>query len=98
MTFFDGRRSETHAHEGGLAMIVPLVVLAAGAVGLGYFGHQIVHLLGGEAHAMDVPVAAMSSAVAIGGVVLGFLIFEPRGLARIWERFKAFYRLWPFSY
>jgi branched-chain amino acid transport system permease protein len=31
-------------------------------------------------------------------VVLGFLIFEPRGLARIWERFKAFYRLWPFSY
>jgi branched-chain amino acid transport system permease protein len=36
--------------------------------------------------------------VAFGGVVLGFLIFEPRGLARIWERFKAFYRLWPFSY
>jgi len=33
-----------------------------------------------------------------GLVVLGFLIFEPRGLARIWERFKAFYRLWPFSY
>ena len=36
--------------------------------------------------------------VVFGVVVLGFLIFEPRGLARIWERFKAFYRLWPFSY
>jgi branched-chain amino acid transport system permease protein len=36
--------------------------------------------------------------VVFGLVVLGFLIFEPRGLARIWERFKAFYRLWPFSY
>jgi branched-chain amino acid transport system permease protein len=36
--------------------------------------------------------------VIFGLVVLGFLIFEPRGLARIWERFKAFYRLWPFSY
>ncbi|MBW1787030.1 MAG: branched-chain amino acid ABC transporter permease [Deltaproteobacteria bacterium] len=36
--------------------------------------------------------------VVFGLVVMGFLIFEPRGLARIWERFKAFYRLWPFSY
>jgi branched-chain amino acid transport system permease protein len=36
--------------------------------------------------------------VVFGVVVLGFLIFEPMGLARIWERFKAFYRLWPFSY
>lgn len=36
--------------------------------------------------------------VVFGAVVLGFLVFEPRGLARIWERFKAFYRLWPFSY
>ncbi len=36
--------------------------------------------------------------VVFGVVVLGFLVYEPRGLARIWERFKAFYRLWPFSY
>jgi branched-chain amino acid transport system permease protein len=36
--------------------------------------------------------------VVFGLVVMGFLVFEPRGLARIWERFKAFYRLWPFSY
>jgi branched-chain amino acid transport system permease protein len=36
--------------------------------------------------------------VIFGLVVMGFLIFEPRGLARIWERFKAFCRLWPFSY
>lgn len=36
--------------------------------------------------------------IIFGVVVLSFLIFEPRGLARAWERFKAFYRLWPFSY
>ncbi|MEE4353408.1 MAG: branched-chain amino acid ABC transporter permease [Desulfatiglans sp.] len=36
--------------------------------------------------------------VIFGLVVLSFLILEPKGLARIWERFKAFYRLWPFSY
>jgi branched-chain amino acid transport system permease protein len=36
--------------------------------------------------------------VIFGLVVMGFLILEPRGLARIWERLKAFSRLWPFSY
>jgi branched-chain amino acid transport system permease protein len=36
--------------------------------------------------------------IVFGAVVLGFLIFEPKGLARAWERFKAYYRLWPFSY
>jgi branched-chain amino acid transport system permease protein len=36
--------------------------------------------------------------IIFGVVVLSFLIFEPRGLARIWERFKSYYRLWPFSY
>jgi branched-chain amino acid transport system permease protein len=36
--------------------------------------------------------------IVFGVVVLSFLIFEPRGLAVIWERFKAFYRIWPFSY
>ena len=34
----------------------------------------------------------------VGAIILSFLVFEPRGLARMWERFKAFYRLWPFSY
>jgi len=36
--------------------------------------------------------------IVFGVVVLAFLIFEPRGLAQLWERLKAFYRLWPFSY
>jgi branched-chain amino acid transport system permease protein len=36
--------------------------------------------------------------ILFGLVVLGFLLFEPKGLARIWERFKSYYRLWPFSY
>jgi len=36
--------------------------------------------------------------IFFGLIVLLFLVFEPRGLGRIWERFKAFYRVWPFSY
>lgn len=33
-----------------------------------------------------------------GLVIVLFLIFEPRGLARIWQRSKDYFRLWPFRY
>jgi branched-chain amino acid transport system permease protein len=38
------------------------------------------------------------SYIALGLVIVLFLIFEPRGLSHRWEVFKATYRLWPFSY
>jgi len=37
-------------------------------------------------------------AVVFGALIVLFLIFEPRGLAEIWRRIKAFFLLWPFSY
>lgn len=36
--------------------------------------------------------------VVFGVILLGFLLLEPLGLAKIWERVKSFYRLWPYSY
>ena len=36
--------------------------------------------------------------VVFGGLIIVFLIFEPHGLAELWNRFKSFFRLWPFSY
>lgn len=33
-----------------------------------------------------------------GLVIVLFLLFEPRGLARIWQRMKDYFRLWPFRY
>lgn len=36
--------------------------------------------------------------VVFGLLIILFLIFEPRGLAEIWNRVKSFFRLWPFSY
>lgn len=36
--------------------------------------------------------------IILGGVIILFLIFEPRGLAHRWNIFKATYRLWPFPY
>ena len=33
-----------------------------------------------------------------GLVIILFLIFEPRGLARVWQRMRDYVRLWPFRY
>jgi branched-chain amino acid transport system permease protein len=33
-----------------------------------------------------------------GALIVLFLIFEPRGLARLWLRTKDYFRLWPFRY
>lgn len=41
---------------------------------------------------------AASVYMALGLVIILFLIFEPRGMAHRWEIFKSYYRLWPFSY
>jgi branched-chain amino acid transport system permease protein len=36
--------------------------------------------------------------VIFGLLIVLFLVFEPHGLAEIWNRFKSVFRLWPFSY
>lgn len=44
----------------------------------------------------DVWFAAMN--IILGGTIILFLIYEPRGLVHRWNIFKATYRLWPFPY
>jgi len=34
--------------------------------------------------------------IAFGALIVGFLIFEPHGLAEIWRRVRRFFHLWPF--
>ncbi|MFW6203462.1 MAG: branched-chain amino acid ABC transporter permease [Actinomycetota bacterium] len=36
--------------------------------------------------------------IVFGLVIVLFLIFEPRGLDRMWQRIKDYFRLWPFRY
>lgn len=33
-----------------------------------------------------------------GATIVLFLVFEPKGMARIWQRMKDYLRLWPFRY
>ena len=34
--------------------------------------------------------------IIFGALIVGFLIFEPHGLAEIWLRVRRFFHLWPF--
>jgi branched-chain amino acid transport system permease protein len=36
--------------------------------------------------------------IVFGLTIVVFLIFEPRGIARLWQRAKDYFRLWPFRY
>jgi len=36
--------------------------------------------------------------ISFGLVIVLFLIFEPDGLNHRWQRVKAYFKLWPFSY
>jgi branched-chain amino acid transport system permease protein len=43
------------------------------------------------------PQAAVGLSLILPGIaIILFLIFEPRGIAHLWERIKNYYRLWPF--
>lgn len=35
--------------------------------------------------------------VVFGGLIVAFLVFEPHGLAEMWNRTKRFFALWPFE-
>jgi branched-chain amino acid transport system permease protein len=41
---------------------------------------------------------ANSEAIVFGGLIVFFLIVEPYGMARLWQRIKNKMRLWPFPY
>lgn len=53
--------------------------------------------LGGVAPALRQQLPAFEHAI-FGLTIIVFLIFEPKGLNRIWERIKEYFRYWPFRY
>jgi branched-chain amino acid transport system permease protein len=44
-----------------------------------------------------ISVFSLNQAI-FGLLIVLFLVFEPRGLAAIWLRIKAYFKTWPFSY
>jgi NADH-quinone oxidoreductase subunit L len=76
LTFFGEFRGEGHPHEGGWVMTVPLLVLAAFTIALGWTGHAIAELLHGHAESLDLVTAAVSTVVAFTGIGLGWFAYR----------------------
>ena len=50
-----------------------------------------------EPGARGITVFSLNQAL-FGALIIAFLLLEPRGLAALWLRIKAYFRAWPFSY
>jgi branched-chain amino acid transport system permease protein len=50
-----------------------------------------------EAGATGFSKGALATAI-YALLIIGFLVFEPRGLAGFWRRIQAYFKSWPFSY
>jgi branched-chain amino acid transport system permease protein len=48
--------------------------------------------------ASQVPNVFQVETILYGLLIIGFLIFEPRGLFGLWIRLRAYWKSWPFSY
>jgi branched-chain amino acid transport system permease protein len=48
--------------------------------------------------AVDATITSALEQVIFGAMIIMFLIFEPHGLARLWQLTKERLRLWPFKH
>jgi branched-chain amino acid transport system permease protein len=80
---------------GGLGSVAGAVYGAAFMMLIPIFLDELVSSFGNLVGAGQLP--ALQNAV-FGLVIILFLIFEPRGLDRIWQRAKDYVRFWPFRY
>jgi branched-chain amino acid transport system permease protein len=46
----------------------------------------------------DIPNVFQLEQILYGLLIVGFLLFEPRGLFGIWIRIRNYWKSWPFSY
>lgn len=81
-----------------------LIVGGMGSVSGVIFGVVAIQLLDQVAIRLGPPLAEVVNPQAAVGLslilpslaIILFLIFAPRGIAHIWQRFKNYYQLWPF--
>lgn len=82
---------------GGLGSIAGSVYGAAFMLLVPVFLNETLPVLGDSLPWLLSRIPAIENAV-FGLVIILFLLFEPRGLDRIWQRMKDYVRFWPFRY
>ena len=81
---------------GGLGTVSGAIYGAAFMIGVPAYLDQLSLRVSPDSFlARDLPAIKL---LIFGATIVLFLVFEPRGLARIWQRTKDYFRLWPFRY
>ena len=81
---------------GGLGTVSGAIYGAAFMIGVPAYLDQLSFRVSPESFlARDLPAIKL---LIFGLTIVLFLVVEPRGLARIWQRMKDYFRLWPFRY
>lgn len=79
--FTGAHRGEHEPHESPKVMTVPLIILAVAALGLGALAHEpVFEKLPGSAAPHGTIVIVVSVAVALGGILIGWLVYGRRKL------------------
>jgi NADH-quinone oxidoreductase subunit L len=79
LAFFGRPAVGLHAHESPWSMVVPLLVLAVPAVGLGFFGARVSELLHAEHEPLALAISAAAVGLALAGGAVGW--FASAGVA-----------------
>jgi branched-chain amino acid transport system permease protein len=82
---------------GGLGSVSGAVYGAIFIIGLQALLQELSGKLQGSLSIVQENLPAIQQ-IIFGLTIVLFLIFEPKGLARIWQRMKDYFRLWPFRY
>jgi branched-chain amino acid transport system permease protein len=81
---------------GGLGTIMGSFLGAGFILLMPIFLNVLFHSMFGQA--VDASVISAVEQVIFGVMIISFLIFEPLGLARLWQLTKERLRLWPFRH
>jgi branched-chain amino acid transport system permease protein len=82
---------------GGLGSVSGSIYGAAFMIAVPAYIREISRTFGGSLEFVARELPAIQQLV-FGLTIILFLVFEPRGIARIWQRVKDYFRLWPFRY
>ena len=94
--------------ETSIVYLAMIIVGGLGSIRGSFFGAALITLLpamianAGRALQDTAPVVAnllpYAQQTVFGLVIILFLIFEPRGLSKLWGNVKDYFHVWPFSY
>ena len=94
--------------ETSIVYLAMIIVGGLGTIRGSFFGAVLITLLpalianAGRALQESAPLVASllphAQQAVFGGVIILFLIFEPRGLSRLWGNLKDYFHVWPFAY